>query len=61
MGRTKVIRAVETVRRIRDRQARQLAGKSAEQVMRFFNEAAERARQAVARRASASGHTAKCA
>ncbi len=43
------IRAVEMVRRIRDRQARLLSGKKDEQVIAFFREAGERARQGAAR------------
>ena len=39
------IRAVELVRRIRDAQAVQLAGKSDSEVMEFFNRAAERAKE----------------
>jgi hypothetical protein len=37
------VRAVELVRRIRDDQAAQLAGKSPVEVMEFFNQAAQRA------------------
>lgn len=43
------IRAVEMVRRIRDRHARLLAGKTGEQVIAFFREAGERGRQDPAR------------
>ena len=38
------IHAVDLVRRIRDKQAEQLAGRSAAEVMEFFNRAAERTR-----------------
>lgn len=43
------IRAVAMIRRIRDKQARFLAGKSGEQVIAFFREAGERARHDAAR------------
>ena len=43
MRRTTEIQAVELVRRIRDGQAAQLAGKSPVEVMEFFNQAAQRA------------------
>jgi hypothetical protein len=44
------IRAVETVRRIRDEQAESLRGKTDEEIIEFFREAGERARQDAARR-----------
>jgi len=39
------IRAVEMVRRIRDKQAEMLAGKSNAEIIAFFHEAGEAARQ----------------
>ncbi len=52
MEETKVIRAVELVRRIRDEQATALSGKSNDEVIAFFRRAAERARQDAQRRLS---------
>lgn len=46
------IRAVELVRRIRDDQARQLAGKSDEEIIAFFRRAGEAALQAAQERLS---------
>jgi hypothetical protein len=60
MKETIEIQAVDLVRQIRDAQAAQLAEKSADQVMEFFNRAAERAKrrrgktQAVAKSSKAS-------
>ena len=39
------IRCVELVRSIRDKQARQLSGKSNAEIIEFFRQAGERARQ----------------
>jgi hypothetical protein len=47
MDETTPIRAVELVRRIRDEQAQQLAGKSNEEIIAFFRKAGEEARKAV--------------
>ena len=44
------IRAVEMVRKIRDRQARRLAGKSPEEIIAFYREAGEAAMQDAGRR-----------
>lgn len=46
MKATNEIRAVDMVRRIRDEQARLLAGKSDEEVIEFFRRAGEAARVA---------------
>jgi hypothetical protein len=46
MEKTETIRAVEVVRRIRDAQARQLAGKSDAEVIEYFRRAGEAARKA---------------
>jgi hypothetical protein len=56
---TKAIRAVETVRRIRDEQARELAGKSEAEVIEFFRRAGQRARQALQDRLSTAGKAKK--
>ena len=45
MGKTR-IRAMELVRKIRDRQAKQLAGKSEPEVIAFYGRAGEAAREA---------------
>ena len=50
MKQTNEIDAVELVRRIRDVQAEQLAGKSAAEVMEFFNRVGGRSRKLVQRR-----------
>ncbi len=42
---SKVIRAVELVRQIRDKQAAALSGKSTEEIIAFFHRAAEVARE----------------
>ena len=44
MSETNQIRAVEMVRRIRDDLARELAGKSSNEIIAFFNRAGEAAR-----------------
>ena len=44
------IRAVEMVRKIRDRQARRLAGKSSEEIIAFYRAAGEAAMQEAQRR-----------
>jgi hypothetical protein len=44
------IRAVEMVRKIRDRQARRLAGKSPEEIIAFYRAAGEAAMQDAKRR-----------
>ena len=44
------IRAVEMVRKIRDRQARRLAGKSPEEIIAFYRAAGEAAMQDAERR-----------
>ncbi len=44
------IRAVETVRKIRDRQTRRLAGKSPEEIIAFYRAAGEAAMQDAERR-----------
>ena len=44
------IRAVEMVRKIRDRQARRLAGKSPEEIIAFYRAAGEEAMQDAERR-----------
>ncbi len=44
------IRAVETVRKIRDRQTRRLAGKSPEEIIAFYRAAGETAMQDAERR-----------
>lgn len=44
------IRAVEVVRKIRDRQARRLAGKSPEDIIAFYRAAGEAAMQDAERR-----------
>jgi hypothetical protein len=44
MSETKVIRAVELVRQIRDQQAQQLADKSEAEIIAFFRRAGEAAR-----------------
>ena len=49
MKQTIEIQAVDLVRRIRDKQAEQLADKSVAEVMEFFNRAAEHARKRSAR------------
>lgn len=48
------IDAVELVRRIRDAQAEQLAGRSAAEVMEYFNRAGERSRKRARKRPAAS-------
>ena len=45
-GQDEVVRAVELVRRIRDEQAEELAGKSNEEIIAFFRRAGEEARKA---------------
>ncbi len=45
MEESKVIRAVELVRQIRDKQATALSGKSTEEIIAFFRRAAETARE----------------
>ena len=50
MDETMPIRAVELVRRIRDKQAQQLAGKSNEEIIAFFRRAGDEARKAVRNR-----------
>lgn len=45
MEESKVIRAVELVRHIRDKQAAALSGKSAEEIIAFFRRAAEMAHE----------------
>lgn len=45
MEETKVIRALELVRQIRDKQAAALSGKSDEDIIAFFQRAAEIARE----------------
>jgi len=50
MDETMPIRAVELVRRIRDEQAGQLAGKSNEEIIAFFRRAGDEARKAVKNR-----------
>ena len=52
MSETQAIRAVELVRRIRDEQARQLEGKSDDEVIAFFRRAGEAARKAAQERLS---------
>jgi len=52
MEKTKAIRAVELVRRIRDEQAAALAGKSTDEVIAFFRRAAEQARDDAQKRLS---------
>ena len=47
MDETTPIRAVDLIRRIRDEQAGQLAGKSNEEIIAFFRKAGEEARKAV--------------
>lgn len=44
------VQCVEMVRRIRDAQAKQLAGKSNVEIIAFFNRAGEKARQHVQQR-----------
>jgi hypothetical protein len=46
MSETKTIQAVELVRRIRDGHARQLAGKSDDEIIAFFRRAGETERRA---------------
>ena len=46
MVETKSIRAIEMVRRIRDELARELEGKSAEQIIAFYRRAGDAAREA---------------
>ena len=46
MVETKSIRAVEMVRRIRDELARELEGKSAEEIIAFYRRAGDAAREA---------------
>ena len=46
MDDTTPIRAVELVRRIRDEQAQQLAGKPNKEIIAFFRKAGEEARKA---------------
>ena len=46
MRKTKPIRAVEMVRRIRDEMSRELAGKSDAETIAFFNRAGDAARKA---------------
>jgi len=46
MDETTPIRAVDLIRRIRDEQAGQLAGKSNEEIIAFFRRAGEEARKA---------------
>jgi len=52
MTETKELRAVEFVRRIRDQQAEQLAGRSDADVIAFFRRAGEAARKAAQERLS---------
>jgi len=47
------IKAVEMVRRIRDEQARMLAGRSKAEIMAFFRKAGEAARQEAKQRQTA--------
>jgi len=47
MKQTLEVQAVDLVRRIRDAQAEELAGKSAAEVMDFFNRAADHARRRI--------------
>ena len=56
MAEIKTISAVEMVRRIRDEQATALAGKSEEEILAFFRQAAETARQDTRRGRSRPGH-----
>jgi hypothetical protein len=48
MDSSTTIQAIEMVRRIRDRQAEELAGKSDAEVIAFFRRAGEEARKAAA-------------
>ncbi len=48
---TPSIRAVEVVRRIRDRQTKRLAGKTPEQIIAFYRAAGDAAMQEAQRRA----------
>ena len=50
MAETRAIKAVELVRKIRDEQAAALAGKSEDEVLAFFQRAAETAREDARRR-----------
>ena len=52
MGKTKPIRAIDMVRRIRDELARELAGKSEAEIIAFYNRAGEAARTAGKKRIS---------
>ena len=49
MAETKQIRAVELVRRIRDELARELAGKSDEEIIAFYRKAGDAARESTSR------------
>src|SRR5262245_40111748 len=48
MNPTETIKAAELVRRIRDEQSRELAGKSVEQVLDFYRRAGEEGKRAAA-------------
>jgi hypothetical protein len=50
MDETTPIRAVELVRRIRDEQAQELAGKSNEEIIAFFRKAGAEARKSAQER-----------
>ncbi len=52
MGKTKPIRAIDMVRRIRDELARELAGKSETEIIAFYNRAGDAARTAAEKRNS---------
>ena len=54
MSKTKPIRAVEMVRRIRDELAHELAGKADAEIIAFYSKAGNAAREAAKRAASAS-------
>ena len=50
MSQTETIKAVDVVRRIRDDQARELAGKTEAEVIQFFHRAGEVAKRAAEER-----------
>jgi hypothetical protein len=50
MAEKTVIRAIETIRRIRDQQAEELRGKSDDEIIAFFRKAGEEAREDAAKR-----------
>ena len=52
MKQTSEIQAVDLVRDIRDKQARELADKSAEEIIEFFNRAGQRAKKVRSKRSS---------